>query len=166
MPDLNAILEQLKSAGVIPQVQIVVSADNPDVQQVNALVEALKTIGITPEVHINLQVSADDLGVPPSDPSQDKLKTFTVMVIDKLNCMEFTKKDAAGKPIMEIHEPRIQLFKGARFQVSATHKASDRDSGDGTIIGTGGMKFYWIADCPANRSAEGFYVRQSEVSRV
>jgi hypothetical protein len=166
MPDLNAILEQLKSAGIAPQVQIVVSTGTPDVQQVSALVEALKTKGITPEVRIDLQVSTDDLGVPPSDPSQDKQKTFTVVVNDKLNCMEFTRKDAAGKPIMEIHEPRIQLFKGTRFQVSATHKASDRDAGDGTVIGTGGMKFYWIADCPANRAAEGFYVRQSEVSRV
>jgi hypothetical protein len=167
MPDLNAVLDQLKSAGITPQVQITLSPETQDIQQIKDLVEALKNIGITAEVHISLQVSAEEAGSSTPDLSQDKLKTFTVMVSDvKLNCMTFTRKDNAGKPIMEIHEPRIQLFKGARFQVSATHKASEKDPGDGTVIGTGGMKFYLVVDCPANRSAEGFYVRQSEVSRV
>ena len=167
MQDLTTVLDQLKTAGITPQVRIVLSPETIDIQQVNNLVVALKNIGITPEVHVNLQVSADDGGTTTPDLSQDKQKTFTVVVSDvKLNCMTFTKKDNAGKPIMEIHEPRIQLFKGARFQVSATHKASDKDPGDGTVIGTGGIKHYLVVDCPANRSAEGFYVRDGEVSRV
>ncbi len=164
MQDINAVLEQLKSTGVTPQVQIVLS---PDIQQINSLVEELKKIGITPQVHINLQVSANDAGTSTPDLTQDKLKTFTVIVSDmKLNCMTFTQKDNAGKPIMEIHEPRIQLFKGARFQVSATHKASEKDAGDGTVVGTGGIMYYLVVDCPANRSAEGLYVRQGEASRA
>ena len=162
MPDLNALLEQLKSTGITPQIEIVLS---PEIQQVNSLVEALKKIGVTPVVHINFQANANDGGTSTPDLSQDKLKTFTVIVSDvKLNCMTFTQKDNAGKPIMELHEPRIQLFKGARFQVSATHKASDKDLGDGTVTGTGGIKYYLVVDCPAYRSAEGFYVRQGEVS--
>ena len=55
---------------------------------------------------------------------------------------------------------------GARFSVSASYKASDKDSGDGTVLGTGNITFYYITDCPFNQEAEGFFVKQADVSRV
>ena len=85
---------------------------------------------------------------------------------DKLNCMEFKRRDAAGKPIMEIANRASNFSTVPRFAVSANAKVSDKDSGNGTIVGTGGIKYYQVTDCPANRSAEGLYIKQDEVSRL
>jgi len=167
MQNLMELIGKLKQAGITPRVQISVSPETQDIQTILDIQAELKGAGITPEVSITLTPGSP--GTPPPAPGTPPgaEASFEVVVTDnKLNCMMFTQHDGAGKPIMQIHEPRIQLFKGARFKVSATHKESDKDAGDGTIIGTGGIKYYRVSDCPPNREAEGFFVRQSEVARV
>jgi hypothetical protein len=167
MQNLTALIGKLKQAGITPRVQISVAPDAQDIQPVLDLLAELKGAGITPEVSISVTPTGQVAPPPAPDLPPGEEASFEVAVTDnKLNCMEFTQRDAAGKPIMEIHEPRIQLFKGARFSVSATHKESDKDAGDGTIIGTGGVKYYQITDCPPKREAERFFIRQSEVARV
>lgn len=166
MEDLKLLIEQLKAAGMTPTVNLTIAMDRSDIEGIKALRSSLQEAGITPEVQIQIGVSRPTS--PGSEPAPDigDQASFTVVVSDdKLNCMTFTKLDKAGKPIMEIREPRIHLFRGDRLSVSAEHKVSDKDPGDGTIIGTGGIPYYFIVDCPAKPEAKGFYVRQSEVSR-
>jgi len=165
MQNLTTMIEKLKKAGITPRVQITLPPEMEDIQGVLDLQAELKRAGITPEVSIFLQPGGGTIPVTDTAP-QDRPSLTVVVTDNKLNCMVFTRRDAAGKPIMEIREPRIQLFKGARCSVSASHKVSDKDAGDGTIIGTGGIKYYKVTDCPPNRDAEGFYIRQSEVKRV
>jgi hypothetical protein len=78
----------------------------------------------------------------------------------------FKKADKAGKPIMIPREPRIKLAKGTKIQVSAKHKVSDKDPGDGTVFGTGNILYYHIAEFPENPDAEGHFLKQSEVTKV
>jgi len=63
-------------------------------------------------------------------------------------CNQYTGLDAKGKPIIIPIEgdervlipPKMKLF------VSTVHKESDKDTGDGTIIGTGMAEFFVILD--------------------
>ncbi len=170
MQDLITLLNQLKTSGITPRVQITLPAQNPDAQQIIALNNELKSAGITPEVHINVHMTPGG-EIPPvveeTPAAPEKEKGILVQIkVPKTNMFEFTRKDAAGKPIMEIHEPRIQLFSGTQVSVSATHKAGDKDTGDGVVLGTGGFRFYFVVDCPTNRSAEGLYLRQSDASKL
>lgn len=166
MQDLDALLAQLKKAGVTPSIHINLSPATLNIQTILDLQTELKKLGITPEIHIHLPATAIG-GVPltPQEPAAGQAGFTVVVSGPKLNCMTFTRRDSAGKPIMEIREPRVQLLQGARFSVSGVAKASDRDAGDGTIVGTGGVLYYLVTDCSANRSAEGLYVRQSDVAR-
>lgn len=93
--------------------------------------------------------------------------SFTVVVTETKALIQYIKnRDKAGKPIMMPREPRIRLPKGTQINVSATHKASDKDAGDGNVHGTGNILYYCVTDCPFDREAEGLYVRQADVSRV
>jgi hypothetical protein len=165
MEDFKLLLEQLKSAGITPKISLTISVDSADVPGIKSLQSRLQEAGITPEIQINLDVG--DVLAPAPEPDADNAdqKSFTVVVnTDKLNCMTFTKPDKAGKPIMEIREPRVQLFRGDRLRVSGVHKAGEKDPGDGTVIGTGGIEYYFVVDCPTKREAEGLYVKQSDVT--
>jgi len=136
-----------------------------DVPGIKSLQTSLQEAGITPEIQIN--IAAGDVLAPAPGPGADFAGEKSIEVVvnaDKLNCMTFTKSDKAGKPIMDIREPRVQLFRGDRLRVSAVHKAGEKDPGDGTVIGTGGIKYYFIVDCPTMREAEGLYVKQSDVT--
>ena len=173
MDNLKSLVQQLKAIGITPQVNIAIPVDQKDIEGIKALRTQLIQAGITPQVHINLGLSGaatSDTQPSPEDsqvPEAPKGATFTVIVKDdKLNCFTFTKRDGAGKPIFIIREPRIQFFNGDRITVSADHNDSDKDPGDGTVIGTGGIRFYFIADCPSKPEAVGLYVRQVEVERV
>ena len=167
MQNLTDLFNQLKNAGLAPKMIITLPPDPVDVKKVTQLQANLKSAGITTEVHIQLSVDSAKLESPVPAAGVDSQQTFTVMVSPaKTNCFTFTKMDKAGKPIMEIREPRVQLLQGTRFNVSATHKASDKDSGDGSVTGTGGIKYFLVVDCPTNRNAEGLYVRQSDVTRL
>jgi len=169
MEKLKALIDQLKAAGITPQVNITIPAEPVDIQRIQAVRAKLMQAGITPQFHIDLGLS--DVATPGAQPlpedSQSKGASFEVVVKDdKLNCFTFTKRDGAGKPLFTIREPRIQLFRDTRFSVSAEHRVSEKDPGDGTIIGTGGIRFYFIVDCPSKPEAVGFYVRQVEVERA
>jgi hypothetical protein len=78
----------------------------------------------------------------------------------------FKSRDKAGKPVMQIPEPRIRLNKGSRLIVSATRTESGKDKGDGIINATGNIQFYFISDDPSNGEAAGLYVRVSDVKKA
>ena len=164
MEDLKLLIEQLKAAGITPIINLTVTMDRADVEGIKALRSSLQAAGITPAVQIQIGVSGASSPGPAPAPDTSGEKSFTVVVSDdKANCMTFTKLDKAGKPIMEIREPRIHLFRGDRLSVSAEHKVSDKDAGDGTVIGTGGIAYYFIIDCQTKPEAKGLFVRQAEV---
>jgi hypothetical protein len=165
MENLKTLIDQLTAAGITSKVNIVVRPETIDIEAVKAERAKLLAMGIIPEVHINLGLGdAAEPGTPPVVPTEKRL---TVMVNDdKLNCFTFKKRNDAGRPIFIIREPRIQLFRGERFQVSAERTESSKDVGDGIIIGDGGLQMYFIADCPPKPEAVGFYVKLSEVVTV
>ena len=167
MEKLSALLEQLKAEGITPTVALTIPVDGADIQGIKALQSSLLEAGITPEIQIAISAGEAQAPVPKPDVDFSGEKSVEAMVnVDKTNCMTFTTTDKAGKPIFEIPEPRVHLFRGDRLRVSAEHKASDKDPGDGIIIGTGGIRFYFIVDCPARPEAKGLYVKQSDASLV
>jgi hypothetical protein len=165
MNEITSLLDNLKKAGIQAQVTIVVDAKTTDVLAIKALQTSLKNAGITPEVHI--QVYPEPVTNPAastenaSEDADEARRTLRVKET-RLNCFTFRKMDKAGKPIMEIREPRIQLLQGAQFFVSTTHKISPNDAGDGIIRGTGNIEFYFVVDCPPNPAAVGLYVRKGD----
>ena len=171
MEDIQALIDQLKGAGLTPKVQISLPGEGLDVEQVKTLLNELQQAGIPAgipvEVHIDIHLGAGGGSDSTSTKVVDGGPSFAVIVdTDKLNCLVFNSKDKAGKPIMEIREPRVQLFRGTSLNVSATFKAGDKDTGDGTVIGTGGIGYYRVTDCPTKPEAVGLFVRTSDVNRV
>jgi len=165
MEDLKTLIDQLTAAGITSKVNITVRPETVDIEAVKALRSKLQAQGIIAEVHINLGLG--DTPEPEPTPVVTGEKRLTVIVNDdKLNCFTFKKKNDAGKPIFIIREPRIQLFRGERFQVSADRSESSKDAGDGLVSGDGGMLFYFVVDCPSKPEAVGFYVRQAEVMTI
>jgi hypothetical protein len=164
---LSALLEQLKSEGITPKVALTIPVDGADIPGIKALQSSLLEAGITPEIQITISVGEAQPPAPKPDADFSGEKSVEAVVnVDKTNCMTFTTTDKAGKPIFEIPEPRVHLFRGDRLRVSAEHQASDKDPGDGTIIGTGGIRFYFVVDCSTRQEAKGLYVKQSDVTVV
>lgn len=165
MPKTIDLFNQLKNAGIPAKLVINLSPDGADIARVKQLQAELKNAGVTPEVHINvpLDMSSQEDSTPATPVDEEQTRPAVIRV-PKANCRLFTKKDQAGKPIMQIREPRVQLFQGSQFNVSATHKAGDKDPGDGTVVATGGINHYLVVDCPANRDAEGLYVREPDIT--
>jgi hypothetical protein len=162
--NLKLLIEQLKAEGITPKVTVTVSVGEADIQTIKSAQSRLQEAGITPEIQINVGVGDVMDLIPEGTEDIPAEKSIPVVVnADKTNCVSFTRLDKSGKPIMEIREPRVQLFRGDRLSVSAVHKAGEKDPGDGTIIGTGGFKYYFIVDCPTRREAEGLYLKQSDV---
>ncbi len=178
MDTLAATIQKLKDAGLSPTVQVSVPLSKNELDELKEIRSRLAKQGITSQVHLIVSLAEQPAGPgdapgeeqPPVDPgTQEPIvkEGFLVMVRSaKVNCMNFTRRDKADKPIMEPVTPRIQLFQGSTLRVSAQHKLSDKDAGDGNITATGGLKFYFITDSPDNRRAEGLYIRQEEVTKV
>jgi len=167
MENLKSLLDQLKAEGISPKVALTIPVDGADIQGIKTLQSSLLEAGITSEVQI--AISMGDTQAPAPKPDADftgEKSVEAVVNVDKTNCMTFTTADKAGKPIFDFPESRVHLFRGDRLRVSTEHKASDKDPGDGTIIGTGGIRFYFIVDCPARPEAKGLYVKQSDASLV
>lgn len=167
MEEIRKLIEELKAAGITPQVQVHLPVENADEGTLKALAASLKGAGLAPEVHLDIHVTLGE--APSAQPvtAETLENSMAVMVAeDKLNCLTFFKRDQAGKPIMDFPKPRVQLFRGDRLRVSTTHKVSEKDPGDGTVIATGGIRYYWIVDCPSKREAEGLYIKQSDVTAV
>jgi hypothetical protein len=166
MNEITSLVDNFKKAGIQAQVTIVVDAKTTDVVAIKALQTSLKNAGITPEIHI--LVYPEPVTNPPagtgsaSEIASDEQRAVHVKEA-RLNCFTFRKTDKAGKPIMEIREPRIQLLKGAEFFVSTTHKISPNDTGNGITLGTGNIEFYFVVDCPPNPAAVGLYVRKVDI---
>lgn len=173
MDELKALLDRLDQSGSKPAVQVRIGVDGDDLETVDALLQKLAKAGITPQVHvdINFYESADD---EPESPGGDQEGTgepeesgiAVIVTRDKLNCRIFERKDKAGKPIMVIREPRVQVFSGERLTVSSTHKAGEKDKGDGVVFATGMDPYFFVIDCPSNRQAEGLYIRARDVAAV
>jgi hypothetical protein len=167
-------VERVKQAGVNPNVHIHIRFDELDLETINILVSKLQTMGLKPKVILNAPSTPGATPkTPPAQPVkkeevvEEEEETFTVMVTDvKALVQTFKKADKAGKPIMIPREPRIKLAKGTKIQVSAKHKVSDKDPGDGTVFGTGNILYYHIAEFPENPDAEGHFLKQSEVKKV
>jgi hypothetical protein len=159
MNELTSLIDNLKKAGIQSQVTIAVDAKTADVQAIKALKATLNNAGITAEVHIYVSPEPAPNISEDTDPERLKVRVKET----KLNCFTFRKMDKAGKPIMEIREPRIQLLKGAEFFVSATHRIGSSDPGNGVSLGTGNIEYYFVIDCPPNPTAVGFYVRKGDV---
>jgi hypothetical protein len=166
MNELTSLMENLKKAGIPAQVKIVVDAKTTDVQAIKALQTSLKNAGISAEVQIQVHpepVTEPATGLENSSEATGQERRSVRVKEPRLNCFTFRKTDKAGKPIMEIREPRIQLLKGVEFSVSTTHKTGSNDAGDGLTLGTGNIGYYFVVDCPANPSAVGFYVRKVDI---
>ena len=167
MENLKLLLEQLKAEGITPKVALTIPVDGADIPGIKALQSSLQQEGIAPEIQIVIGVGESQAPTPKPDTDFSGEKSIEAVVsVDKTNCMTFTTTDKAGKPIFDFPDPRVHLFRGDRLRISAEHKASDKDPGDGTIIGTGGIRFYFIVDCTARPEAKGLYVRQSDASVV
>lgn len=81
-------------------------------------------------------------------------------------CNIFKGYDDKGKPILQPDENigrRVLLQTGIKFRVSTTHTESDKDPGDGTIVGTSSEEFYLILECPVMPQAEGLYIPKALV---
>jgi hypothetical protein len=165
MENLKLLVEQLKAAGITPKVSLIIPVEGADIPAIKSAQSKLQGEGIVAEIQININVG--NVLTPGAEPDAviTGEKSFAVVVnADKTNCLTFTKSDKAGKPIMEIREPRVQLFRGNRLSVSAEHKVSEKDPGDGSVIGTGGFKYYFVVDCPTKPEAKGLYVKESDVT--
>jgi|GEM_PF-1431011 len=80
---------------------------------------------------------------------------------ERAMCNIFKGYDDKGKPILQPDENigrRVLLQTGIKFRVSTTHTESDKDPGDGTIVGTSSEEFYLILECPVMPQAEGLYI--------
>ena len=165
MENLKSLLDQLKAEGISPKVALTIPVDGADIQGIKTLQSSLLEAGIMPEVQIAISMGDSQAPAPKPDADFSGEKSIEAVVnVDKTNCMTFTTTDKAGKPIFDFPEPRVHLFRGDRLRISAEHKASEKDPGDGTIIGTGGIRFYFIVDCPTRPEAKGLYVKQSDAS--
>ena len=164
---IKSAVDQLKNAGLTAKVVINLTPDNLDIQKVKTLQAELKQQGILAEIHINVGTGLPDSGTDGQEDKPAVSDSFTVVVKEtKLNCRNFRKTDGAGKPIMNIVEPRVQMLFGTRFSVSSTHKAGSKDAGDGKVFATGNEVHYFVTDCPDNPKAVGLYVRAEDVSPV
>jgi len=165
MENIKLLLERLKAEGITPKVALTIPVDGADIQGIKTLQSSLLEAGIMPEVQIAISMGDSQAPAPKPDADFSGEKSIEAVVnVDKTNCMTFTTTDKAGKPIFDFPEPRVHLFRGDRLRISTEHKASDKDTGDGTIIGTGGIRFYFIVDCSARPEAKGLYVKQSDAS--
>ena len=167
--NIKATVDKLKVHGITPKVCINLPAENPDIPKAKALQAELQKAGISAEFHINLDLGAstgtDEAGG--TDETGTTGDSFEGMVTGlKLNCFSFKQKDGAGKPVMAIREPRVQILQGEHLKVSATAKVGPRDTGDGAIVATGGVIYHLVTECASNPNAVGMYVRQVDVTRL
>jgi len=100
-----------------------------------------------------------------SDTVQEAVRLVEVSGLKAL-AHRFQTRDKAGKPIMQIREPRIRLERGARLTVSATRSESSKDKGDGIIHATGNIEFFFVLDQPSNGEAAGLYIKAEDVKTV
>lgn len=180
MDTLAETIQRFKDAGFSPTVQVSARLSKNDLDEIKEIRARLAKQGITSEVYLVVSMAeppgepgdgpgdgpGEEQPIKPDEPETIEKEGFLVTVQSaRVNCMSFTRCDKAGKPIMEPVLPRVQLFQGNSLRVSAKHKVSDKDSGDGNITATGGIKFYFITDSPHNRAAEGLYIRQDELTK-
>jgi hypothetical protein len=122
-----------------------------------------------------VEVPGTAAGDPPSEAPTDTVPTHAYepgagrlveVSGEKALLHIFTTRDKAGKPIMQIREPRIRLEQGSRLSVSATRTESQKDKGEGIIHATGNIEFYYVIDQPANGEASGLYIKAADVKKV
>lgn len=153
---------------------------------VKNLLALLKEAGITPQVSLLGEVGGGEgtqdtsVGKPAEPPKKPPISapkkeaSFTVVVQPKTGkktaLQSFTKEDAAGKPIMLPTDtlklgPRVTRETGDRLRVSADHKLSKFDQGDGRVRGADGRIYYLVTKEIANGDAAGLYVKEADVKK-
>jgi hypothetical protein len=87
-----------------------------------------------------------------------------VEAMGKINLRKTSYANEKMRPVIELSG--VQLGAGAKFRVSTVHKTSEADKGDGVIDADGDQFFYLIIDCPFKSSAQGLFVRTSDVNQI
>jgi GH25 family lysozyme M1 (1,4-beta-N-acetylmuramidase) len=183
-------VEKLIAAGITPSVEINIEGTLIDLDKLKALKETLEKAGFTPEVNLSLDISSKStLPLRPSitdsnqkkgidsPPNQDfptsiPHESFSVMASptkkDKAHIPLYivNGEDGKGKPIMGKPNPIMRITKGEKFSVSSTHKVGKKDKGNGKIIASGDVIYYFITDYPRNKDAVGKFVFKDDVKRV
>lgn len=173
----DALLDKLKQAGITPNVRIDIHKADYDLAAVEVLMAKLKESGITPEVHVYSQEASSGASQPgstttqPDSPVGTKTEKsedhFSVEVTEVKTVLQKIKaRDKVGKPIFIPREPRVILRKGTRVSVSATHKESDKDKGDGIIHATGNHEYYCVTGYPGDSNPTGLFIKGIDVKRV
>jgi hypothetical protein len=130
----------------------------------------VKTISLAAlDLPTNVDAGQPEGPLPASDhvPDSEPEASLVVEVSGKKALAHiFHARDKAGKPIMEIREPRARLERGSRLAVSATRSESSKDKGDGVIHATGNIPFYFVLDLPSNGEAAGLYIKAVDVKLV
>lgn len=98
-----------------------------------------------------------------------KMRSGVVKALEKggkINLQYMRERNKAFVPLMMLPKEgeRIQLAPGTRLQVSATHRDSIKDSGNGVIISDGGLQFYLVLECEQTPQAAGYYIPVAQVS--
>jgi GH25 family lysozyme M1 (1,4-beta-N-acetylmuramidase) len=184
---INAQLDKIIAAGILPSVQININSSDFEIEKLINLMEMLEKDGITPEVELTLGISSSaettstitsketaetNLGIPLDQdvPTPTSEKNIKVRAFSKkkshIALYAFKNKDDVGKPDMVKTKPVMRIPNGKEFSVSATHKVSKKDKGNGKITASGGEVYYYITDYPGDNGEVGNYVLKSNVKRV
>lgn len=179
-------IEEIGKAGGSLVVRFEFSQEKIDLALVKKLLAMLKGAGITPQVSLvgeagdgggSQDIPGEEPAGPPKKPpisAPEKETSFVVTVQPKTGkktaLQSFTKKDAAGKPIMmpldtlKLGE-RVTREAGDRLCVSSDHKLSKFDKGDGRVRGADNRFYYLVTKDAANGDAVGLYVKEADVEK-
>jgi hypothetical protein len=103
-----------------------------------------------------LYVRAEEIINAPQDRA-----SIPVATKEKLNLRRLSRANKNGKPIMEKFS--VQIPAGTKLRVSAVHKVTPADPGNGVIDADGPDDYYLIVECPNKISAEGLFLRTEDV---
>jgi hypothetical protein len=84
--------------------------------------------------------------------------------LEKTNLQFYLRQDKQGKPIFIPSRPMVKLKGGTQLRVSSTYRVSDKDPGDGTVLGSGREPYCLVVECPEMPAAQGLYVAKSDLT--
>jgi hypothetical protein len=90
--------------------------------------------------------------------------SFPVTIKEKLNLRKLIAANKSKKPIMD--RSTVQIPAGTKLRVSAVHKVTPADPGNGIIDADGPDDYYLIVECPTRISAEGLFLRTKDVIKI
>lgn len=90
--------------------------------------------------------------------------SIPVTTKEKLNLRRLLAANKSGKPIMD--RSTVQIPEGTKLRVSAVHRVTPADPGNGVIDADGPDDYYLVVECPARISAAGLFLRTNEVIKI